>query len=173
MRVLIPLMAMFSFVLLTGCATPTATQDAASTCCGSSIPGQCADGSPCAEGKECSGGTCTLTKADSTCCADCTSCTSEKTAESVGDAVPAASTEPVATISASGMSCPLCASNIDRRLQKVDGVKWTNIDLGNGIVTVGLEPDAEAPAAEELQTAIRDAGYTAGEVTMPAGEVTP
>ncbi|MEM1028573.1 MAG: heavy metal-associated domain-containing protein [Planctomycetota bacterium] len=89
------------------------------------------------------------------------------------EAVPAASAEPVATISASGMSCPLCASNIDRRLSKVDGVKWTNIDLGNGVVTVGLEADAEAPTAEDLQTAIRDAGYTAGEVTMPDGEVTP
>lgn len=87
--------------------------------------------------------------------------------------VPAAvSEEQVATIDAKGMSCPQCASNIDRRMQKIAGVNWTKIDLGKGQVIVGLDTEKPRPTAEQLQQAVSDAGYTAGEVTLPAGEVT-
>lgn len=77
---------------------------------------------------------------------------------------------PTATIEAKGMGCPLCASSADRRLMKVDGVQWTNIDLGKGVVTVGLDPQKPSPSPKELQDAIRDAGFTAESVTMPAQE---
>jgi len=79
---------------------------------------------------------------------------------------------PVARIEAKGMSCPLCASNIDRRMQKL-GIDWTTIDLGKGEIQVGLDPRKPAPTPEELQQAVSDAGYTAGAVTMPGGEVQP
>ena len=75
---------------------------------------------------------------------------------------------PVAVIEAQGMSCPLCASNADRRLMKLPGVRWTNIDLGTGQVSVGLDPNQTAPDPEQLKTAIRDAGFTATDVKMPA-----
>ncbi|MEM1109364.1 MAG: heavy metal-associated domain-containing protein [Planctomycetota bacterium] len=83
----------------------------------------------------------------------------------------AVSEERVATIDAKGMSCPQCASNIDRRMQKIAGVNWTKIDLGKGQVIVGLDTEKPRPTAEQLQQAVSDAGYTAGEVTLPAGEV--
>lgn len=220
MRYLIPLIAIFSFALLAGCAATSSTEAPASSCatcasgeycadcaakkdkktcaacavgetCTKCAPGKeacatcaantekttcvtCAAGEPCAEcdaeGSEATCATCAAGK-------PCAKCDAKKAKEKASDAAPvvtpaAASTEPVATINAKGMGCPLCASSADRRLMKIDGVKWTNIDLGKGVVTVGLDPEKPAPSADELQTAIRDAGFTAEEVTMPDGEVT-
>ena len=79
----------------------------------------------------------------------------------------------VATIKARGMSCPLCASNADRRLNKLSGVEWVDIDLGKGEVNVGLADSGQTPTDEELKTAIEDAGFTAESVTMPATKEQP
>jgi copper chaperone CopZ len=201
MRLLIPLFAMFSMALLTGCATstPSSTADTpAHTCCQDSPSGTCVDCPACAAGEKCEGceGQCQITdaKACATCasgehCAECaakkekqacstcaagetcTECEAEKTepAESATDAAETgADVEAVATIDAKGMGCPLCASNIDRRMQKLDGINWTKIDLGKGQVMVGLDPSKPAPTAEQLQQAVNDAGFTAGDVTLPA-----
>ncbi|WP_221435472.1 heavy-metal-associated domain-containing protein [Algisphaera agarilytica] len=128
----------------------------------------------CAAGKDCA--SCDAKKKGEHACATCaageacTKCTAKQS-----EAAPAELTmsERVATIDAKGMSCPLCASNIDRRMQKLDGVSWTKIDLGKGQVIVGLEDDTPAPSADELFQAVNDAGYTAGEVTLPEEVVTP
>lgn len=176
MRILIPFVAVFSFALLTGCASTdaTSTDSAAPMACASCAAkgGEKAACATCAAGEfcaECAGEE--KKEACATCAAglECAECAAKK--DKSTSAAPATTTEPVATINAKGMGCPLCASSADRRLMKVDGVKWTNIDLGNGIVTVGLDPEKPAPSAESLQTAIRDAGFTAEEVTMPGGEV--
>ncbi|MEM7627592.1 MAG: heavy metal-associated domain-containing protein [Planctomycetota bacterium] len=178
---------MLSFVLLTGCASTTDTTAAKETpACASCAAGEkCADCA--AEAAKCE--TCATKNAKCATCAagkKCTECAGEKkeacatcaSGEAFSDckkktekadksvAVPI-SDEPIATIEAKGMGCPLCASSADRRLKKIDGVTWTNIDLGNGLVTVGLDPNKPTPEAEDLQNAIRDAGFTADAVTLP------
>ncbi len=187
MRYLIPMIAVFSFALLTGCAATSSTQAPAKSSCAT-----CASGEYCAEcaakkGEKCAAcnngemsAACTAKKAAAgeAPCAACAAGEAADAAEHTHQAVTAPTHatdagEPVVIINAKGMGCPLCASSADRRLMKVDGVKWTNIDLGNGIVTVGLDPEKPAPAAQDLQAAIRDAGFTAEQVTMPDGEVTP
>lgn len=190
MRFAIPSVLFLSLALLAGCAATSSTEAPAESACATCASGEyCAECdakkgksacATCAAGEKCTdcaaqdGKACTVCGGDATACATCAAgepcakCDAKKS-----EAKPSASdTEPVATINAKGMGCPLCASSADRRLKKVDGVKWTNIDLGNGVVTVGLDPEKPAPAAEDLQAAIRDAGFTADDVTMPDGEVT-
>ena len=74
---------------------------------------------------------------------------------------------PVATIQANGLSCPLCASNIDEVIARMPGVKQVQVDLGAGLIRVGLDPAADWPTAQQLGDAVRDAGFTPQEVTLP------
>lgn len=153
------------------CTQCAAGEGACLICAASLDKSSCAT---CAAGEPCTKCDAKKTKSSCATCAAgeaCAKCAAKKANDKATDAAPAAAAEPVATINAKGMGCPLCASSADRRLKKVDGVKWTNIDLGNGVVTVGLDPEKPAPSAESLQTAIRDAGFTAEDVTMPNGEV--
>jgi copper chaperone CopZ len=64
-----------------------------------------------------------------------------------------------AALYVNGLGCPLCASNIDRQLTRVDGVSTINTDLSHGIVTVVFEED-EKPSAYDLGEAVADAGFT-------------
>ncbi len=96
--------------------------------------------------------------------AHCAECAAAKTQSERNDDAP------VATIQARGMSCPLCASNADRRLKRLDGVEWVNIDLGSGAVKVGLSESGERPSEKQLTDAILDAGFTPVSVAMPAKE---
>ena len=144
------------------CAT-CATGEKCADCASKTVKcATCAAGEACAD---CAG---EAKEACATCAAGeaCAECAAKK--DKTSAAAPAATGEPVAVIDAKGMGCPLCASSADRRLMKVDGVTWTKIDLGNGQVTVGLDPNKPTPSAEDLQTAIRDAGFTADAVTLPA-----
>lgn len=63
----------------------------------------------------------------------------------------------------SGMSCPLCAKNIERQVGKILGVTGVEIDLGSGRVRIdyadGFRGDAKA-----IANAIKDAGFSVGEV---------
>ena len=59
-----------------------------------------------------------------------------------------------------GMGCPLCASNIDKQLVRVAGVKTVKVDLGQGHVTLGLTPGAKHPSPYTLGEAVEDAGFT-------------
>ncbi|MEM7680582.1 MAG: heavy metal-associated domain-containing protein [Planctomycetota bacterium] len=75
----------------------------------------------------------------------------------------------VGAIEATGMSCPLCATNIDSVLMRHPGVGDVVVDLGAGRVYVGLVPGAEWPSAEQLADAVRDAGFTPVKVSLPEG----
>jgi len=98
--------------------------------------------------------------------------TSSETQASGGTETPGFPTEKfegleIARIEVLGMSCPLCAHNISQQLEKLPAVKATHIDLGSGIVSVGLDPDAEWPRVEQLEDAVDRAGYTVGQTTVP------
>ena len=58
-----------------------------------------------------------------------------------------------------GMSCPLCATNVDKQLKRVEGVKSATIDLGNGTVTLRLEGSTR-PSPRRLAEAVRESGFT-------------
>lgn len=59
-----------------------------------------------------------------------------------------------------GMGCPLCASNIDKQLVRIAGVKTVKVDLGQGHVALGLAPGAKHPSPHTLGEAVEDAGFT-------------
>lgn len=71
-----------------------------------------------------------------------------------------------ATLTVQGLSCPLCASNVDKQLLKVPGVQDVSVDLGAGLVKVRFDP-ATAPSEAVLRKAVEDSGYTLAGVTTP------
>jgi len=65
-----------------------------------------------------------------------------------------------------GMSCPLCANNIDKQLLSVPGVQKVSVDLGSGLVLVKLAP-GNPPTKVQLETAIKQSGFTLDRIEMP------
>lgn len=58
-----------------------------------------------------------------------------------------------------GLSCPLCASNMDKALMNVFGVATVQTDLEQGRVTVGFM-DNHTVTREQLAKAVEGAGFT-------------
>jgi copper chaperone len=77
-------------------------------------------------------------------------------------AAPAAQT--AAVIRVNGMSCPLCAHNIELALGKLKGVSDVRIDLGRGEVTAELNG---AVSKEAIENAVNASGFTVVDVRMP------
>ncbi|HLO40952.1 MAG TPA: heavy-metal-associated domain-containing protein [Phycisphaerales bacterium] len=73
------------------------------------------------------------------------------------------STKPITSNSAvlyvNGLGCPLCATNIDKQLLRVDGVSAAQVNLGAGTVTIALT-GAKRPSAHDLSESVLDAGFT-------------
>ena len=66
---------------------------------------------------------------------------------------------PTATIQIAGLSCPLCASNADKSLLRLDGVFDARTNLTTGEVQLWLNP-AASPPPTALTDAVLDAGFT-------------
>ncbi|AKJ64217.1 heavy-metal-associated domain-containing protein [Kiritimatiella glycovorans] len=62
-------------------------------------------------------------------------------------------------VTAHGLSCPLCAHNLDGRLKKIDGVEEASVDLKTGSVTVQLAEN-HSVTRDDLNRAVKDAGFT-------------
>lgn len=58
-----------------------------------------------------------------------------------------------------GLGCPLCATNVDKQLERVPGVSSVAVDMSSGKVTIGLEGDTR-PSPARLAHAVEDAGFT-------------
>ena len=71
-----------------------------------------------------------------------------------------------ATLYVKGMSCPLCANNIDKQLMKVPGVKHVSVDLGSGAVQAKFGP-GKPPSERQLAQAIERSGFTLDRIDMP------
>jgi Cu+-exporting ATPase len=56
-----------------------------------------------------------------------------------------------------GMSCASCAANIERALEKLDGVREAGVNFATGRATVLYDPRVLGP--RDLVKAVRDAGY--------------
>lgn len=59
-----------------------------------------------------------------------------------------------------GLGCPLCATNIDKVLEREDYTRSVSVDLGQGTVTLGLKPGETAPSPKELADLVHDSGFT-------------
>ena len=65
----------------------------------------------------------------------------------------------VAMLWVNGMGCPLCANNVERQLNQLGGVERVTVNLGTGLITAHLTPDAR-PTREQLERAVTNSGFT-------------
>ena len=78
-------------------------------------------------------------------------------------------TPPTATLVVHGLSCPQCASNVDKQLLAVRGVQQVNVNLGTGQVVVLVNKD-QPPTGTQLADAVKKSGYTLVRIE-PGGEM--
>lgn len=64
-----------------------------------------------------------------------------------------------AQLTVHGLSCPLCASNMDKALKDIFGVASVRTDLEQGLVTVGFVEN-HAVTRQQLAEAVEGAGFT-------------
>ena len=65
-----------------------------------------------------------------------------------------------------GLSCPMCASNVDKELAQIPGVTGVSVDLNSGTVTVALA-QAPRPSAADFEKAVYDSGFTLKQIATP------
>lgn len=68
-------------------------------------------------------------------------------------------TASTAVLYVNGLGCPLCATNIDKQLMRVDGVSAAQVNLGNGTVAIALT-GVKRPSAHDISESVLDAGFT-------------
>lgn len=67
-------------------------------------------------------------------------------------------TTTVYSIRVDGLACPYCAYGIEKKLNKIEGVKFINMDLDKGLVTVeSYDVKLNDP---QLQQLFQDSGFT-------------
>jgi Cu+-exporting ATPase len=66
------------------------------------------------------------------------------------------------------MTCASCVARVERSLKALAGVVNATVNLATARASVDF--DGAAASVPQIQAAIRDAGYEAGEPTVPAGE---
>lgn len=70
-----------------------------------------------------------------------------------------------AVLTVFGMSCPLCANNVDNTLKEVPGVETVSVDMGSGEVRVGL--DGKTPVTRrQLARAVDRSGFSLKKVEV-------
>lgn len=66
---------------------------------------------------------------------------------------------PGITLTAYGMSCPLCANNLDGQLMRIGGIESADIDLDTGAITV-LFNNEEDVTRGQIESAVENAGFS-------------
>ena len=64
-----------------------------------------------------------------------------------------------AVLEVRGLSCPLCASNIDKQLLQVDGVSGVVVNIGKGEATLALDGSGRTTRTA-LTRAVHRSGFT-------------
>jgi len=97
-------------------------------------------------------------------------CGATQTSKASPGATAAVADAPIAASSATlivhGMSCPLCASNVDQQLVKIPGVTGALVDMGSGEVKVAFAKDARV-TRKQIEDAVYKSGFTLAEVRIP------
>lgn len=65
----------------------------------------------------------------------------------------------VVTLDVHGLSCPLCANNLDRELLRLPGVRSVQVDLGSGTVRLTRDPSVRLEQRTLAET-VRRSGFT-------------
>lgn len=87
-------------------------------------------------------------------------CASKQATTDTAPAEPAQTlTGDTAVLTVFGLSCPLCANNVDKQLMRVEGVTGVKADLKSGLVVVHLDP-SNPPTRDDLANAIEESGFT-------------
>lgn len=81
------------------------------------------------------------------------------------DLLPAETTSVVLQVS--GLSCPLCATNLEKELTSLPSVNGVDIDLETGRVTVGLSGGL-LPTRSTLRRVVVNSGFTLNEIILPS-----
>lgn len=64
------------------------------------------------------------------------------------------------TLYVNGLGCPLCATNIDKQLERLPGIEWMYVDLGHGVVQMKLAHGESKLSPMKLNDTVLDAGFT-------------
>ena len=64
-----------------------------------------------------------------------------------------------------GLSCPFCAYGLEKKLKEVEGATDIKIDVKEGIAIFTVIKK-EQPNKKQLRQVVKDAGFTAGEITF-------
>lgn len=64
-----------------------------------------------------------------------------------------------------GLSCPLCATNLDKKLEGMGSVTSAVVNLEDGLVDVTFSDAAPRPSARDLSRAVTDSGFTLVRIT--------
>lgn len=64
-----------------------------------------------------------------------------------------------AVLTVYGMSCPLCANNVDEKLKEVPGVTAVNVDMDSGRATVTLDGKTRV-TRRQLAGAVDKSGFS-------------
>lgn len=65
-----------------------------------------------------------------------------------------------------GASCPFCAFGLEKRISRIEGVVDVKIELKAGKAIVSIEEGATV-SETALRQAVKEAGFTAKEITFP------
>jgi len=70
-----------------------------------------------------------------------------------------------AVLTVHGLSCPLCANNLDGQLAKIEGVESAHIDLNTGSTVIRFSGNHRVTRLQ-LQAAVKNAGFTLKEIQV-------
>lgn len=71
-----------------------------------------------------------------------------------------------ATLYVNGLGCPLCATNVDKQIERIAGVSVLSVDLSEGIVRVAMAGKGR-PSPHDFHAAVEDAGFTLVRIEAP------
>ncbi len=80
---------------------------------------------------------------------------------------PAAAGDPVGpgaiAVTVKGLACPFCVYGLEKHLHGLSGVRSVSVDVAKGHAVIETEP-AAVVTDEQIRTAVRQAGFTAGAI---------
>jgi len=71
-----------------------------------------------------------------------------------------------ATVYVDGLACPFCAYGLEKKLKKLDAIRKMEVQLEKGRVLLAFK-DGQSLTKKEIQTAVKEAGFTARTVEFP------
>ena len=72
---------------------------------------------------------------------------------------------PDALVHITGLSCPYCVYNVERSLQRVEGVARVSTDLNIGVASVWFA-EGKSPDPGHLREAVKNSGFTPNKIVI-------